>query len=70
MVVDDKVWIVDDNQQLVERDVTVLREEQGKVLISAGLQSGEQLVVQVPEYPQDGMQVAISSDTNDIAKVE
>ena len=70
VVVDDKVWIVDDNQQLVERDVTVLREEQGKVLISAGLQSGEQLVVQVPEYPQDGMQVAISSETNDIAKVE
>ena len=70
VVIDNKVWIVDDNQQLVERDVTILREEQGKVLISAGLQSGEQLVVQVPEYPQDGMQVAISSDTNDIAKVE
>jgi len=70
VVVDDQVWIVDSNEQLVARDVTILREEQGKVLISAGLQSGEQLVIQVPEYPQNGMQVAVSTGANDIAKVE
>lgn len=69
-VVDGTVWVVDDNEQLAERDVTILREEQGKVLISAGLQPGEQLVIQVPEYPQNGMQVAVSSGSNDIAKVE
>ncbi len=63
------VWVVNRENQLVQRQVDILREENGRVLIGEGLQAGERLVTQIPEYPQDGMQVSVA-DGNTVAKVE
>ncbi|MCY7296151.1 efflux RND transporter periplasmic adaptor subunit [Alteromonas sp. a30] len=62
---DDHVWIVDANDKLVQKKVSILREEKGLVLIGSGLEAGERLVTQIPEYPQDGMVVSISSASTD-----
>ena len=57
----DHVWVVDAEDKLVQKQVNVLREEKGMVLISGGLQAGERLVTQIPEYPQAGMLVSVST---------
>ncbi len=64
VIVNSHVWVVDGQNQLVEKEVVILREEGGQVLISKGLQAGERLVTQVPEYPQSGMQVKVSDGTD------
>jgi RND family efflux transporter MFP subunit len=67
IVTNNKVWIVDSEQKLNVRNVEVLREEDKSVLIGAGLQPNDQMVVTVPEYPQIGMDVIIAGQ-EDIAK--
>ena len=54
------VWIVNEEQQLEPRKVTVIREEGEYFYISDGLQADDKLVITLPEYPQKGMQVKIA----------
>lgn len=70
IVINNRVWVVDQQNKLLEREVVVLREEGTQALISEGLQAGERLATQIPEYPQDGMLVEISTGTEDIAQVQ
>mgnify|MGYP000459147627 CR=1 FL=1 len=65
----DHVWVVNAQNELVQRKVDILREEKGLVVIGKGLQAGERLVTQIPEYPQVGMQVSVANG-NTVAKVE
>ncbi|MBB1298747.1 efflux RND transporter periplasmic adaptor subunit [Pseudoalteromonas sp. SR41-7] len=53
------VWIVNEEQQLEPRKVTVIREEGEYFYISDGLQTDDKLVITLPEYPQKGMAVKI-----------
>ncbi|MBQ4799928.1 efflux RND transporter periplasmic adaptor subunit [Pseudoalteromonas sp. MMG006] len=54
------VWIVNEEQQLEPRKVTVIREEGEYFYISDGLQANDKLVITLPEYPQKGMAVKIA----------
>lgn len=58
------VWVVNDEQQLEPRKVKVLREEGEYFYISDGLNSDDQLVLTLPEYPQKGMAVKIAGIKN------
>ncbi|XQF91230.1 efflux RND transporter periplasmic adaptor subunit [Pseudoalteromonas espejiana] len=54
------VWIVNDQQELEPRKVTVVREEGEYFYISSGLNADDKLVITLPEYPQKGMQVKVA----------
>ncbi|MBH0047598.1 efflux RND transporter periplasmic adaptor subunit [Pseudoalteromonas sp. NZS11_1] len=54
------VWVVNENQELEPRKVTVIREEGEYFYISSGLNVDDKLVITLPEYPQKGMQVKIA----------
>ncbi|GAB0111190.1 efflux RND transporter periplasmic adaptor subunit [Pseudoalteromonas distincta] len=54
------VWVVNENEELEPRKVTVIREEGEYFYISSGLNADDKLVITLPEYPQKGMQVKIS----------
>ncbi|MBE3674657.1 hypothetical protein PPAR_a3387 [Pseudoalteromonas paragorgicola KMM 3548] len=58
------VWIVNEEQQLEPRKVTVIREEGEYFYISDGLQTDDKLVITLPEYPQKGMAVKIAGLQN------
>ncbi|MET6757109.1 efflux RND transporter periplasmic adaptor subunit [Pseudoalteromonas sp. NCIMB_1079] len=54
------VWVVNENQELEPRKVTVIREEGEYFYINSGLNADDKLVITLPEYPQKGMQVKIA----------
>jgi RND family efflux transporter MFP subunit len=54
------VWIVNGENKLEPRKVTVVREEGEYFYISDGLEVNDQLVLTLPEYPQEGMEVKIA----------
>ncbi|MBH0021947.1 efflux RND transporter periplasmic adaptor subunit [Pseudoalteromonas sp. SWXJ133] len=58
------VWVVNENQELEPRKVTVIREEGEYFYISDGLQADDKLVITLPEYPQKGMAVKIAGLQN------
>ena len=63
-----RVWTLDENQQMLQRPVDVIREQGDFFLISGGLTEGEQIVLTLPEYPQNGMEViVIDEKTSSIA---
>lgn len=66
MVVDGKVWIVEDGK-IFAREVTVLREENQYFLIEAGLNNGEQLATSVPDYPQNGMEIVVAEAVTNVS---
>lgn len=60
------VWILDESGQMQKRQVNVVREQGDFFLIDEGLQSGERIVLTLPEYPQSGMEViVIDENTTD-----
>ncbi len=58
----DQVLVVDDEDRLRFRDVTVLRRDQEDVLIRAGLATGERINVSALEAPVEGMRVRPIAD--------
>ena len=56
-----QVWIVNEDNELEPRTVNVLRAEQEFMLINEGLKDNDRLVLTVPEYPQKGTQVQLST---------
>ncbi|UPQ89715.1 efflux RND transporter periplasmic adaptor subunit [Vibrio sinaloensis] len=55
-----QVWVVNQDNQLEPRTVNVLRAEKEFMLINQGLQDDDQIVLTVPEYPQQGLEVTIN----------
>ena len=56
-----KVWVVNDNNVLEPRVVNVLRAEKDFMLINKGLRDNDQVVLTVPDYPQEGLQVEVAT---------
>lgn len=54
-----KVWLVDDEDKLESHDVEVIREEGTYFYISSGVSERDRLVKNLPEYPQNGMDVKV-----------
>lgn len=65
LVTNQTVWVVDGEQKLEPRTVAVLREEGEFYLIRDGLNSNDRVVTTLPEYPQKGMEVKLSSEHDD-----
>jgi non-ribosomal peptide synthetase component E (peptide arylation enzyme) len=57
-----QVIVVDDDQRLRFRDVTVFRSTTTSVIVSAGVSPGERVVVSPIEAATNGMRVAIVGD--------
>ena len=51
------LWLLNTDGTLVKNSVTVVREEHGFALLKAPTGINHQIVTQLPEYPQSGMQV-------------
>ncbi len=56
-----KIWLVDENNQLQAKPVDVVREEGSYFYISKGLEADARMAENLPEYPQNGMEVRIES---------
>ncbi|WP_371193889.1 efflux RND transporter periplasmic adaptor subunit [Glaciecola sp. SC05] len=54
-----KIWLLDSNEQLQSHPVEVVREEGSFFYISSGISADDRLVKDLPEYPQNGMQVKV-----------
>jgi len=69
-----KVWLVDNDNLLESHDVEVVREEGTFFFISSGINELDRLVKNLPEYPQNGMQVKILGEsdalTSDVTTVD
>lgn len=60
LVHNQKVWVVDNNEVLESREVTILRSEGEYMLVSDGINQNDQIVLTVPEYPRKGMKVKVA----------
>ncbi|TMP86025.1 efflux RND transporter periplasmic adaptor subunit [Pseudoalteromonas ruthenica] len=58
------VWVVNKDNLLQPRQVKVVREEDEFFLISGGLDADDRVVITLPEYPQEGMEVRIAGAVN------
>ena len=61
-VTNNTVWVVGEDKKLIPRKVDVVREEGAFFLIRSGLQENDQLVMTLPEYPQEGMVVKVDGE--------
>jgi RND family efflux transporter MFP subunit len=59
LVTNRRIWLASDDNILEAHDVEVIREEGSYFYISSGLQAQDRLVLTLPEYPQNGMEVKI-----------
>ncbi|MDF2152967.1 efflux RND transporter periplasmic adaptor subunit [Vibrio sp. CAU 1672] len=59
------VWVVNDDNQLQSRTVKVLRAEGEFLLVGDGIHNSDQLVLTLPEYPQQGMAVKVAKQNDD-----
>ncbi|GEM75166.1 efflux RND transporter periplasmic adaptor subunit [Vibrio sagamiensis] len=59
------VWVVNENNQLEERVVNVLREEGEFLVIGKGLNDSDKVVLTIPEYPRQGMTVKVVQSNDD-----
>ena len=55
-----KWWVVNQDNILEPRIVNVLRAEKDFMLINEGLRDNDQVVLTVPDYPQEGLQVEVA----------
>lgn len=53
------IWVLDDNNQMVSKPVNVVREEGVYFYIDQGITRNDRIVMTLPEYPQNGMEVKI-----------
>jgi RND family efflux transporter MFP subunit len=60
-----KLWVIDADQKLLSKNVEVVREEGTYFLISSGINEQDQVVMTLPEYPQNGMGVKLLGEDGD-----
>ena len=54
-----------EDKKLIAKKVDVIREEGAFFLIRSGLSENDELVMTLPEYPQEGMVVRIDGQPDD-----
>jgi multidrug efflux system membrane fusion protein len=64
LVTNRKVWLVDSDSRLESHHVEVVREEGTYFFISSGVNERDNLVKNLPEYPQNGMEVKVLDKPN------
>lgn len=66
LVNDDRVAILNEESKLQFVEVDIVRQVGANVVISQGLNTGDQMIVSALDYPIDGMQLALPSDDSDL----
>ncbi|UJF20785.1 efflux RND transporter periplasmic adaptor subunit [Shewanella sp. OMA3-2] len=62
LIVNGQVAVMDNEKLLRYKDVTMLRQEGSKVVISSGLEDGMKLITSALDYPIEGMKLALPED--------
>lgn len=62
LIVNGQVAVMDNEKLLRYKDVTMLRQEGSKVVISSGLENGMKLITSALDYPIEGMKLALPED--------
>jgi multidrug efflux system membrane fusion protein len=65
-----RIWVVNPQSELEQRDVSVVRHENGFAIIDQGFQPLDKLVTTVPEYPYKGMPVKVIVATAELSSVQ
>jgi len=63
LVVNGKVALLDNESKLHYAVIDIVRQQGSDVIVTNGLQDGDQLIVSALDYPVDGMKLAVASDT-------
>lgn len=66
LVNNSSVWTLDADGKMRSKRVDVVREQGDFFLINSGLENGEQIVLTLPEYPQNGMDVLVIDEKNEL----
>lgn len=59
-----RIWVLDNDDKLVAKKVTVLREEGRDFLLTGDLSTEDRIVTTLPEYPQNGLEVKVSDTSS------
>jgi len=62
LVVNGKVAILDNESKLHYAAIDIVRQQGSHVIVTNGLQDGDQLIISALDYPVDGMKLALASD--------
>lgn len=65
LVVADQIAVLDDENKLRYKTVSIVRQQGDKVVISAGLEQGELLITSALDFPVSGMKLALIDDAID-----
>lgn len=68
LLVDGKITVINDNNELESRAVTLIRRDQNNVYVSDGLSSGERLAITKLENQVDGMKVRLPGSSPDLTE--
>lgn len=60
------LWLVNDNDELQSHRVEVIREEGSFFYVTAKLNQDARMAMNLPEYPQNGMQVRVQNEQSDL----
>lgn len=63
-----QIWVLDSEDKLIPKAVTVVREVGSDFLIRADINSQDRIVMTLPEYPQSGMAVKVIANEKLVAK--
>ena len=59
LIKDNRIALIDNEIKLMFSDLEVIREQNGMAYVTAGLQSGQQVITSALEYPTQGMQLRL-----------
>ncbi|ABZ76708.1 efflux transporter, RND family, MFP subunit [Shewanella halifaxensis HAW-EB4] len=62
LVINNQVATLDEGGKLRYKDITILRQIGSKVIVSAGLEAGMNVITSALDYPIEGMQLALPED--------
>ncbi|MCK8047021.1 efflux RND transporter periplasmic adaptor subunit [Shewanella sp. 1CM18E] len=62
LVINNQVATLDDEGKLRYKDITIVRQIGSKVIVSAGLDAGVNVITSALDYPIEGMQLALPQD--------
>jgi membrane fusion protein, multidrug efflux system len=65
-----KVWLLQPDMTMVQREVEVVRQSGKSAYVKAGLTDGQQLILTVPNFPQPGMTVRTAQSDSELVKAE
>ena len=64
LVTNDRVWVLGEDNKLQQKKVEVVKEEGKLFLISGGLSSDDEIIMTIPEYAQEGMEVKLAGESD------